>query len=230
MKLVSVALLFMMPLLVSFAGKKQDTAYTWSKEELKFANTAGNASYLTGEEKDMVLYMNLARMDGEKFFNTYFQDFIDQHNKQMVKYSNYNEIRVSRTDSYYRSLEKELKAIKGLPVLWPDEALSWVSKQHAKDMNKNNYAAHNSLDGRTVKDRIGKMYPKRSFGENLAFGFQTGLGNVSMLLLDKGVPDLGHRKIILNTAFKLNYVGVSIQPHKGYKYCSVTDFVALPGQ
>ena len=203
---------------------------TWSKEELKLANTAGDAKYLTGEEKDIVIYMNLARMDGEKFFNTYFQDFIETHNKQMLKYSNYNEMKVSRTSSYYKSLERDLKAVKSLPMLWPDEALSWVAKQHAKDMNKYNYAAHKSKDGRTVTDRIGKMYPNRSQGENLAFGFSTGLGNVCMLLLDRGVPDLGHRKIILNTSLKFNYVGVSIQPHQGYRYCSVVDFVALPGQ
>lgn len=192
------------------------------------ANTAGNVTYLTGEEKDMVIYMNLARMDGEKFFNTYLQDFIVEHNKQMQQYSNYNDLKISKTDKYYKSLEKEMKEVKGLPMFWPDEALSWVAKQHARDMNKNNFADHTSSDGRKVKDRIGQMYPKKSNGENLAFGFKTGLGNICMLLIDKGVPDLGHRKMIINTPYNMNFVGVSIQPHKGYRYCSVTDFVALP--
>ena len=192
------------------------------------ANTAGNVTYLTGEEKDMVIYMNLARMDGEKFFYTYLQDFIDSHNKQMQQYSNYNDLKISRTDKYYKSLEKDMKDVKGMPMLWPDEALSWVAKQHARDMNKNNFAAHNSSDGRKVKDRIGQMYPKKSNGENLAFGFKTGLGNICMLLIDKGVPDLGHRKMIIKTPYDMNFVGVSIQPHKSYSYCSVTDFVALP--
>ncbi|MNE94399.1 hypothetical protein D3C80_1923560 [compost metagenome] len=72
------------------------------------------------------------------------------------------------------------------------------------------------------------MYPKKSSGENLSFGFSSGLGNVCMLLIDKGVPDLGHRKMILNTSYQLNTVGISIQPHKTYRYCAVIDFVALP--
>lgn len=207
---------------------KAQTAGSWTKEELKMANTAGNAPYLTGEEKDIVIYMNLVRMDGERFFNTFLQDFIDDYNEKMKQYSNYERLKISRTDNYYKSLKNDLKNIKLLPAFWPDEALSWVARQHAKDLNRNNFAAHNSSDGRTAKDRIGKMYPNKSNGENLAFGFSTGLGNVCLLLIDKGVPDLGHRKMILNTSYQLNTVGVSIQPHKTYRYCAVIDFVALP--
>ena len=227
MKSLSILVISIFLLLIPASIKAQNTA-AWSKEELKMANTAGNASYLTGEEKDIVIYMNLVRMDGERFFNTFFQDFIDEHNEKMKQYSNYERLKISRTDSYYRSLEKDLKNIKLLPVFWPDEALSWVAKQHAKDLNRNNFAEHRSSDGRMPKDRIGKIYPNRSSGENLAFGFPSGLGNVCMLLLDKGVPDLGHRKMILNTSYQLNTVGVSIQPHKTYRHCAVIDFVALP--
>ena len=229
MRLTYLILFLIFPLLSTPASsKKNNQAESWTKEELRAANTAGDAKYLNGEEKDMIIYMNLARMDGEKFFNTYFQDYVEQRNRQMTKYRNYEELRIKKTDKYYKSLETDLKKIKGMPSLWPDEAMSWVAKQHAKDMNKNNYATHNSLDGRTVKDRIGKMYPKKACGENLAFGYASGLANICMLLFDRGVPDLGHRKIILSDDYQFNFVGVSIQPHKGYKYCSVTDFVALP--
>lgn len=213
---------------LSSSYSKAQNANAWTKEELKMANTAGNASYLTGEEKDIVIYMNLVRMDGERFFNTFLQDFIDEYNEKMKQYSNYERLKISRNDSYYLSLKRDLKNIRLLPVFWPDEALSWVAKQHARDLNRNNFAAHKSTDGRTAKDRIAKMYPKKSSGENIAFGFPSGLGNVCLLLIDKGVPDLGHRKMILNTSFELNTVGVSIQPHKTYRYCAVIDFVALP--
>ncbi|MFP5081083.1 CAP domain-containing protein [Pedobacter sp. JCM 36344] len=229
MRLTDLMLFFLIPLLsVNGTTEKSRQASTWTKEELRAANTAEDEKYLTGEEKDMVIYMNLARMDGEKFFNTYFQNYMEQHNRQMIKYSNYKELKISKSDKYYRSLETDLKNVKGMSALWPDEAMSWVAEQHAKDMNKNNYATHNSLDGRTVKDRIGKMYPRKACGENLAFGYASGLANICMLLLDRGVPNLGHRKIILRDDYKFNYIGISIQPHKGYKYCSVTDFVALP--
>ncbi len=227
MKVFKVAILFLLSAYLPAAAGPQNRP-TWSKEELRLANTAKTATYLTAEEKDMVMYMNLVRMNGEKFFLTFFQDFVDSHNKKMSAYSNYKSLRIDRTDKYYSSLEKDLKNVKELPMLYPDEAMSWVARQHAKDMNRYNYAEHTAQDGRTVKDRITAMYPKKACGENLAFGFSTGLGNICMLLLDKGVPDLGHRKIIIDTSYKFNYIGVSIQAHKSYKYCSVTDFVALP--
>ena len=215
-------------LIISTVTVNAQSATGWTKEELRMANTAGNADYLTGEEKDMIIYMNLARMDGERFFNTFLQDFIEVHNEQMKQYSNYEKVKIDRNDRYYKSLKNDLKNVKLLPVFWPDEALSQVAKQHARDLGRNNFAKHNSSDGRTPVQRIGKIYPKRSSGENLAFGFSSGLGNVCLLLIDKGVPDLGHRKLILNTSLQLNTVGVSIQPHKTYRYCAVIDFVALP--
>ncbi len=201
---------------------------SWTSEELEMANTARNASYLTEEEKNIIFYMNLVRIDGTRFFNTYFQEFVDAHNKDMLRYSNYNELRVNRKDRYYRGLEIDLKLIKNLSLFYPDESLTYVSKQHGKDMNKYNIAGHNSKDGRTVKDRISKYYPNRSMAENLAFGFSKGLANVSMLLLDKNVPDLGHRKNMLNTTLGLNIVGVSIQPHPAYRYSATIDFVGIP--
>lgn len=200
----------------------------WTAAELDRANTAKNAKYLSAEEKKIIFYMNLARMDGKRFFDTYFQQYIDEHNLRMKQYSNYREVRVSRNDPYYRGLEQDLRDVKNLGLLYPDETLTYVSQQHGKDMNKRNLAGHNSSDGRTMVDRIKKYYPNHGMAENLAFGFSSGLANVSLLLLDKGVPDLGHRKNILNKTLGINIVGVSIQPHPHYKYSATIDFVAIP--
>jgi uncharacterized protein YkwD len=210
------------------AIQAQSSAKNWTPEELENANTAKNTSYLNEEEKKIVFYMNLARTDGAKFFNTYFQDFVEAYNVDMQQYSNYNELKVNRKDKYYRGLEKDLKGIKGLTLFSPDETLTWISQQHAKDMKKHNLAGHNSSDGRSVSDRVWKYYPKSSVSENLAFGFSKGLANVCMLLLDKNVPDLGHRKTILGTSYNLSLVGVNISTHPGYKYCAVIDFISAP--
>ena len=200
----------------------------WSPEELERANTAKNTSYLNEEEKKIIFYMNLSRIDGEKFFNTFFQDFVNAYNLDMQQYSNYDDLRVNRKDKYYRGLQQDLRDVKGLSIFSPDETLTYVAQQHAKDLSKNNIAGHNSSDGRTVKDRISKYYPRRAMAENLAFGFSKGLANVCMLLLDKNVPDLGHRKTILGTGYNLNLVGVTISKHPGYRYCAVIDFISEP--
>ncbi len=231
MKLNPVQLLF---ILFSFIFIQRAAAVTpspqdnWTEEELAMANTARNASYLTAEEKDVIFYMNLVRMDGTRFFNTYFQEFVTVYNQQMLRYANYNELKVDKKDRFYRGLEIDLKTIKGLSLFYPDESLSYGARQHGREMNRYNSAGHNSRDGRTAKDRINKYYPNRSLAENLAFGFPTGLANVCMLLLDKGVNDLGHRKNILNTTLGLNIVGVSIQPHPTYRYSATIDFAGIP--
>jgi len=228
MKLSFLFLFLFVPLLQANTLAAKQAYPTFTKEELKMANTAGNASYLSGQEKDMVMYINLARIDGEKFFNTFFEQFANDYNQQMLKYSNYNEVKINRNSSYYRSLKKTLSQTKNLPVFWPDETLTIVSRKHAQDLNINNYAGHHSSNGQSVKDRIDSAYPNKSHAENLAFGFPTGLGNVCMLLLDKGVPDLGHRKSLLNTDLKLNRIGTCIGPHPTYRYCAVIDLISLP--
>ncbi|HEY0176806.1 MAG TPA: CAP domain-containing protein [Pedobacter sp.] len=229
MKFIPVALLLLFFNLKTVIAQSSYTPDNmWTQEELDHANTAKDARYLDDEEKKIVFYMNLARTDGRKFFNTYFQDFADAYNVEMQKYSNYDDLKVNRKDRYYRGLEQDLRGIKGLPLLVPDETLTFVAQQHAKDMSKNNIAGHNSSDGRTVKDRISKYYPRRAMAENLAFGFSKGLANVCMLLLDKNVPDLGHRKTILSTSYQLREVGVNIRTHPGYRYCAVIDFISAP--
>ncbi|MBB5623406.1 uncharacterized protein YkwD [Pedobacter cryoconitis] len=226
MKFIPIA--FLLFFFSTNAIKAQSSAKTWTPEELENANTAKNTSYLNDEEKKIIFYMNLARTDGQKFFNTYFQDFVEAYNVDMQQYRNYDDLKVNRKDKYYRGLEKDLKTVKGLTLFSPDETLTWISQQHAKDMKKHNLAGHNSSDGRSVSDRIWKYYPGRAVSENLAFGFSKGLANVCMLLLDKNVPDLGHRKTILGTSYNLSLVGVNISTHPGYKYCAVIDFISEP--
>ena len=187
-----------------------------------------DVDYLSKEEKQIIFYMNLARMDGKKFFNTYFKAFVKDHNQRMKKYSNYNDLKINEYDRYYRGLEMDLKKVKNIGLFYPDETLTYVALQHGKDMNRKNIAGHKSSDGRSPQDRIAKYYPNKAMAENLAFGFAYGLDNVCMLLLDKGVPDLGHRKNILNTKSGLNIVGVSIQKHPEYKYSATIDFVGIP--
>ncbi len=216
------------PMIASDIDTNLAPSKQWSEDELEKANTAKGVDYLSIEEQQIIFYMNLIRMDGEKFFNTYFKNFVKYHNQRMKQYNNYQELKINNYDRYYRGLEIDLKKVKNLGLFYPDETLTYIAMQHSKDMNKHNLAGHASSDGRSPQDRIAKYYPNRAMAENLAFGFAKGLDNVCMLLLDKGVPDLGHRKNMLNTTSGLNIVGVNIQRHPAYKYVVTIDFVGIP--
>ena len=46
--------------------------------EIKSANTAATANYLSDEEKNVILIMNLARIDGQKFYQSYILSFVNR--------------------------------------------------------------------------------------------------------------------------------------------------------
>jgi len=213
-------------LLLIFSGHVY--AQKWTDAEFRKANTAANASYLSNEEKNIVMYMNLVRIDGEKFYYTFLEDYINNYNAKVRQYRNYNELRITRNNSYYISLLKHLRGIKNLQMFYPDDKLTSLSRNHAQDLNQNNLETHESSNGDKFSKRLSKYFPNKAMSENIDFGYSNSLDIVCHLLLDCGVPSLGHRFNLLDQKYKLNTVGVSIQPHPSYTWCAVIDFVAQP--
>lgn len=218
----------LLPTLLFFIFSCQVNAQKWTDAEFRKANTAANASYLTNEEKNIVMYMNLIRIDGEKFYYTFLEDYINNYNAKVRKYRNYNELRITRNNSYYTSLLKHLRGVKNLQMFYPDDKLTSLSRSHAQDLNRNNLDTHESSNGDKFSKRLSRYFPNKAMSENIDFGYSNSLDIVCHLLLDCGVPSLGHRFNLLDQKYKLNTVGVSIQPHPSYTWCAVIDFVAQP--
>jgi hypothetical protein len=218
----------LLPTLLLLIFASNVNAQKWTDAEFRKANTAANASYLSNEEKNIVMYMNLIRLDGEKFYYTFLEDYINSYNAKVRKYRNYNELRITRTNSYYTSLLKHLRGVKNLQMFYPDDKLTSLSRNHAQDLNRNNLDTHESSNGDKFSKRLSKYFPNKAMSENIDFGYSNSLDIVCHLLLDCGVPSLGHRFNLLDQKYKLNTVGVSIQPHPSYTWCAVIDFVAQP--
>ncbi|MEN8122076.1 MAG: CAP domain-containing protein [Bacteroidota bacterium] len=178
------------------------------KAKLEKANTAKDVPYLSKTEKDVILYMNLARLDGNWFIEHVY-------NKKTNLVSTFS-------SSYRKSLIKDLKKVKDLPMLKPAKGLTKAARYHAKDMGKKGKIGHNSSDGTTTFERI-KKYAKGGYmAENCQYGHQAALDIVLDLLVDDGISSLGHRKNILSSNF--SYVGVAVEPHKVYRVNCVQDF------
>jgi uncharacterized protein YkwD len=199
-------------LLVSVSLFAQSAFPEWTPQQLAMANTAKDANYLSEEEKNVVLLSNLARLDGALFAQTYLQGYV----KGKLK---------GKESRYVRSLSAELQQVKGLPMLKPHEKLFKAAHYHANDMGKKGLIGHKSSNGvdffariRSFMNPIGDF----SFAENCAYGFSSANDIVLQLLIDEGVPALGHRKNLLSDKFDL--VGVSILPHKNYRHNCVQDF------
>ncbi len=176
--------------------------HLWNKKVLTSCNTAKEASYLSQEEKNIVWLTNLARFDGALFSRTFLKEYIV---KNGIKYT-----------PYVKSLFKDLAKTHNLSLLIPDEKITKLAKGHAVWSGKRGSTGHQKFNSRAKKANNPR------FLENAQYGSFQGLDIMMDLLIDEGISSLGHRKNILDPHAK--YIGVSIWPHKKYKYNCVIDY------
>ncbi|AHM59216.1 allergen V5/TPX-1 family protein [Flammeovirgaceae bacterium 311] len=205
--------------LMSFTSNDPITGWTYA--ELEKADTGWSASYLSLEERNTIKLMNIARMDGRRFFDTYIKDYVIKLNTNWYS--------VDTTGYYYTSLKEDLYKTKNLPLLYPDRLLFEAAKYHAVDMGKSGQLGHESNDGTSFYNRLKRITgTEYSVSENCAYGSSKAMDIVFQLLHDEGVESLGHRHNILNQSSKS--VGVAIRSHKVYRYNCVMDFSNEPAK
>lgn len=164
---------------------------------LKKCNTADKINYLSNDEKQVILYVNLVR--------NYPQIFLEKIAKPFIYSLNY----YKSNDFYTNSLIKELKQLEPVGFLYVDEKLYRIAKGYAKTIGFNGETGHN-------------ITAKYIDGENLAFGEETPIEMVMSLLIDHGVKSLGHRRNILYPSY--THIAVAIEKHKYYSIMCVMDF------
>ncbi len=171
-------------------------------------NTAQSANYLSDDEKEVVLLINLIRHNGTAFWEHLAKPYIRAE-----------AIAESR---YTRSLEKDLKAAEKLDPVHPDQTLYNAAKKHAVASGKEGALGHTSSAG-TFEQRLKPLIGTFNLLlENSDYGSSKAMDIVMNLMIDEGIPDVGHRKNIMHD--KINAVGVSIAPHKTYRHTCVQVF------
>ena len=176
----------------------------FSSDQIAKANTVGNASYLSDEEKLVIIYCNLARLDGATFVSSYLSDLRNSSN------------------SYERSLLKELPQIKNLPMLYPNQKIYNAAKYHVNDIGPKGLVQHESSNGTGMGKRLRGFYDGGFIAENISFGYNNALDIVRQLLIDDGVSGCGHRRNILGETY--TRIGTAIGTHKQYRFMCVQDF------
>jgi uncharacterized protein YkwD len=116
-------------------------------------------------------------------------------------------------NTYYRSLVATLDFMEPLDLLRPDPKCYQSARCHAYRSGITGYVGH---------ERGGNCRKNEYYnGECCDYGNSKALDIVMSLLVDDGVPSLGHRQICLG---EYSSIGVSIQPHKAWNYNTVLDF------
>jgi hypothetical protein len=170
------------------------TDMTWADKKYQGANTAVSETYLSQNERDVYYYVDLARMFPSRFADIYLLD--EDGNPP--------------SEGNKLSLYQDLKKMKPLPPFQPDEQLSKTAECWANEAGKDGIVGH---DRKNCKDDY--------WAECCHYGGSSALGVVLSLLIDNGVPSLGHRYACLGS---YTLLGVSIRPHKTYGNNAVLDF------
>jgi uncharacterized protein YkwD len=194
-----IMIVFVMITTVCFSQNPNMQDY-FTEQEISNANTSSSEDFHTQEEKNMVTWLNLARMNPVKFY-------------KVVEY--YSKIKYGlkyKSNTYVKSLLATLKKMKPIDAVQPDKKMQELAFCWAKEAG--------------VKGLVGHKRKKCPYGfsaECCSYNSKDdGFNHVFQLLVDDGVKNLGHRKIMLDA--KYTFVGVSIQPHKKYGKNSVMNF------
>lgn len=195
---------------MSLPLKAQDDFFAlWPDTILSKANSALDVDYMSLEEKEAVYYMNLVRINPPLFAETFLTDYLKKNDL--------------KKDKEVKGLIKELEETQKMEILQPNQALTDFARTHAKDMGETGRTGHSSSDGTSFRTRIEPLTQRfTAINENCNYGNDKGIDAVIDLLIDRNVPNLGHRKNILNPEMEL--VGVAIEPHRRWRFNCVQDF------
>lgn len=183
-----------------------DVTKYFTEAEIKAANTAATADYLTKDEKLIFLHTNLVRMYPGKY-KILMERTIDAQ-------EDYIRTSTQGDQVYYGSLMKDLVQRKPTSPLQPDRQLYDAALCWAKE------SGEKGIQGHDREDCAGKY----SFsGENCSYGSTTSHDAVFGLLIDYGVDGFGHRLNLLDPGY--TKMGCAIQPHRSFLgICAVQDF------
>jgi hypothetical protein len=174
-----------------FSQKKE-----WTKEQIAAADVNRNEERLTDEEKNIFLYMNLARL----------------FPKDYIAIELFEEQKSNKLNTFERSLIQTMKKMKPVGVVTFDNGMYELAKCFAEEQGPTGKVGH----GR-------KKCTGGYFAECCDYGFQEGREIVKRLLVDYQVTSLGHRKIVLSPSY--SKAGVSIGNHSKHQYVAVLDFI-----
>ncbi|GHU08313.1 hypothetical protein FACS1894151_04010 [Spirochaetia bacterium] len=196
-------------------------AQDWDTARL---DTARNVSYLSQEEKNVVLELNKVRSDPKKYAEMYIKPRLDYFTGNIyAEPGKATRIQTSEGRRAVQDCYDTLTKMSAVPLLYPREGLSHAAKDHAADIGPKGTFTHDGSDRSTPTSRAqryGNGYLVA--GENISAGNEDSRDVVIQLLIDDGVSNRGHR--VNNLRADYNHVGVAMGSHTRYTNLCVINF------
>jgi len=186
-------------------------------------NTAANVSYLSPLEKEIIYEINLFRSNPAQYAEKYIAPLAVRYNNKILYYPGDTPIKTIEGVSALHECVRELKKIKPLSLIYPDDKLTQAAADHSSDQSRTGRTGHVGSDNSNLRARI-ERYGKweKQIAENIAYGNTSARQTIIFLLIDDNVRNRGHRKTFLNPELKL--AGISCGTHPEYQTMCVIDF------
>ena len=189
--------------------KKKHNLEGWEEITLKWSNNSSDYAYISDFDKEVIFLTNLVRMEPQKFIISIVEP--------------YYETELIRKNKYSSSLISDLKKQENLVPLIATPQLTKCANYTANAMGRDGRTGHVTAAGETMSQRMKKFKAEGGLrAENCSYSKETPLAVVMQLLIDNGVPSLGHRKNILLK--EAGNIGVGTAPHKSYGTNTVMNF------
>ena len=135
--------------------------------------------FATDIEKDVYNYLNYARTRPKEFCE-----------KFVIPYWN-------KSNNYENSLVETMMSLKPMGTLLPNRDLYASADCHAIVSGELGFVGHTRSVSRKTKKKCDEYFA----GECISYGMEDGLSIVLQLLIDNGVPSLGHRIICFSEGY-----------------------------
>lgn len=171
-----------------------------------------NYNNLPDQAKELLYWINYCRNSPQKFWDSVISPVL-------ATFPTLNK-------SEARSLRIDLAKVGRLPMFGLYEGLTKTAQAHASDIaRKRTPLGHNSTDGTDFGTRMRRAGIKSCANENISLSSQSIVLSVVLLYLDIGLPDLGHRKSLLDP--NLRETGVGSALYGKDQYFLVQDMACL---
>lgn len=171
---------------------------------IPFISLSSFSQEATAHEREILEIINKVRANPQAFLEEVVTPYIKLHDLNSSRYA--------------RSLMRDLRDQEAVTPLKIDSSLQKMAKSFAIRSGRRGQYGHNQYNQRF--DRYGSHLAYD--GENIQYGLKDPTAIVLDLLIDEGVPSLGHRKNILSPEFSV--IGIGFAEHKEINYNTVMAF------
>lgn len=113
-----------------------------------------------------------------------------------------------------------------LPPLSPAQLLVLTATDYSREQGAIGARGHVGADGNGPGDRVKRRGGGIYVGEAIAYGTNDADEVVRQMVVDDGVPDRGHRKLLFDKNFR--FAGIGCATHTRLDYICVVDLSATP--